>query len=73
MFSDFDDLSSNRPEYCQRAIGYVRREVEFAKAVGGGSLDLDTLIRALYLIGYSREGCCIAPEPLGPGAPPTGP
>jgi D-psicose/D-tagatose/L-ribulose 3-epimerase len=186
MFSDFNDLSSNRPEYRQRAIDYIRRELEFAKAVGGtyllvvpgsvgrpdayddaefersvatlrlvadlfvqhgvraavepirveevslvhsiadakryiaavdhpgvrhingdvfhmqagephigqaileagemlinlhiadsnrmalggGSLDLDTIIRALYLIHYNREECYVSPEPLGPGGDP---
>lgn len=186
MFSDFNDLSSNRPQYRQKAIDYIRREVEFAAAVGGtyllvvpgsvgrpdayddaefersvatlrlvadlfvrhgvraavepirveevslvhsiadakryiaavahpgvrhingdifhmqageahigqaileagemlvnlhiadsnrmvlggGSLDLDTIIRALYLIGFNREDCFVSPEPLGPGGDP---
>jgi len=39
-------------------------------ALGDGSLDLDTLIMALYLIGYNRPGCFVTPEPLGPGADP---
>ncbi|MDD5706713.1 MAG: sugar phosphate isomerase/epimerase [Kiritimatiellae bacterium] len=39
-------------------------------ALGDGSLDLDTVIRALYLIGYNREGCYVTPEPLGPGGDP---
>ena len=39
-------------------------------AMGEGSLDLDTLIRALYVIGNSREGCFVTPEPLGPGGDP---
>jgi len=39
-------------------------------ALGEGSLDLDTLIRALYVIGYNREGCFVTPEPLGPGGDP---
>lgn len=37
---------------------------------GDGSLDLDTLIRALYVIGYNRDGCYVTPEPLGPGGDP---
>lgn len=39
-------------------------------ALGLGSLDLDTVIRALYLIGFNREGCYVTPEPLGPGGAP---
>jgi len=39
-------------------------------ALGDGSLDVDTLIMALYLIGYNRPGCYVTPEPLGPGGDP---
>ncbi|GAK59243.1 xylose isomerase domain protein TIM barrel [Candidatus Vecturithrix granuli] len=39
-------------------------------ALGEGALDLDTLIMALYLIGYNRNGCFVTPEPLGPGGDP---
>jgi sugar phosphate isomerase/epimerase len=39
-------------------------------ALGKGHLDLDTIIMALYLIGYNREGCFVTPEPLGPGGDP---
>ena len=39
-------------------------------ALGDGSLDLDTLIMALYVIGYNRPGCYVTPEPLGPGGDP---
>jgi len=38
-------------------------------ALGEGSLDLDTIIMALYLIGY-EEGKYVTPEPLGPGGDP---
>ena len=36
-------------------------------ALGEGSMDLDTIIMALYVIGYNRPGCYCTPEPLGPG------
>jgi sugar phosphate isomerase/epimerase len=39
-------------------------------ALGEGALDLDTLIMALYAIGYNRPGCFVTPEPLGPGGDP---
>jgi D-psicose/D-tagatose/L-ribulose 3-epimerase len=39
-------------------------------ALGEGSLDIDTVIKALYLIGYNQPGCYVTPEPLGPGGDP---
>ncbi len=39
-------------------------------ALGEGSLDLDTVIMALYVLGYNREGRFVTPEPLGPGGDP---
>jgi len=39
-------------------------------ALGEGFLDLDTIIMALYIIGYNRQGCFATPEPLGPGGDP---
>jgi D-psicose/D-tagatose/L-ribulose 3-epimerase len=39
-------------------------------ALGDGSIDLDTIIMALYLLGFNREGCFVTPEPLGPGGDP---
>lgn len=39
-------------------------------ALGEGSLDVDTMIMALYVIGYNRDGCFVTPEPLGPGGDP---
>jgi D-psicose/D-tagatose/L-ribulose 3-epimerase len=39
-------------------------------ALGEGSLDVCTIIRALYLIGHNAEGRFVTFEPLGPGADP---
>ena len=39
-------------------------------ALGDGSMDIDTIIMALYVIGYNRKGCYVTPEPLGPGGDP---
>lgn len=36
-------------------------------ALGKGSLDVDTIIMALYLIESNQEGIFMTPEPLGPG------
>ncbi len=40
------------------------------EALGKGSMDLDTIIMALYLIGHNAPGRFVTPEPLGPGAGP---
>jgi sugar phosphate isomerase/epimerase len=40
-------------------------------ALGTGSLDLDTVIMALYLMDYNnRQSTWVTPEPLGAGADP---
>ncbi|MFP7696523.1 sugar phosphate isomerase/epimerase family protein [Trueperella sp. LYQ143] len=39
-------------------------------ALGAGSMDLDTVIMASYLVGMNREGRFLTPEPLGPGSAP---
>ncbi len=39
-------------------------------ALGKGSMDVDSMIMALYLIGQNQEGRFVTPEPLGPGAGP---
>lgn len=40
-------------------------------ALGSGSLDLDTIIMALYLLDYNNnDSCFVTPEPLGPGGDP---
>lgn len=39
-------------------------------ALGSGSVDIDTIIMALYLLEHNQEGRYVTPEPLGPGAGP---
>ena len=39
-------------------------------ALGDGSMDIDTIIMALYVIGYNKPGCYCTPEPLGSGGDP---
>lgn len=39
-------------------------------ALGSGSLDIDSIIRALYIIQYDKRGGFVTPEPLGPGGTP---
>ncbi len=39
-------------------------------ALGQGSMDLDTIIQALYVIGHNADGRFVTPEPLGAGGAP---
>jgi D-psicose/D-tagatose/L-ribulose 3-epimerase len=39
-------------------------------ALGEGAIDLDTIIMALYLIGFNSKDHYVTPEPLGPGGDP---
>ena len=39
-------------------------------ALGDGSMDVCTIIRALYQIGYNSDGRYVTFEPLGPGGDP---
>lgn len=39
-------------------------------AFGEGQMDVDTILRALYLVGYNAPGHYCTPEPLGPGGDP---
>ncbi len=40
------------------------------RALGEGCMDIDNIIRALYIIGYDNPNCFVTPEPLGPGGDP---
>jgi len=40
------------------------------RALGDGMLDIDSIIMALYLLGYNNRDCFVTPEPLGPGGDP---
>ena len=56
------------------AAGEALTNLHFADsnrcALGEGALDVDTIIRALYLIGYNQPGKYVTFEPLGPGGDP---
>jgi sugar phosphate isomerase/epimerase len=39
-------------------------------ALGDGALDVKTIIRALYLLGYNNDKCFVSFEPLGAGGDP---
>ena len=40
------------------------------RALGLGSMDLDLILMALYLVGYNNDKCFCSAEPLGPGGDP---
>jgi sugar phosphate isomerase/epimerase len=40
------------------------------RALGCGSMDLDLIIMALYVVGYNNDRCYCSAEPLGPGGDP---
>lgn len=40
------------------------------RGLGEGSMNLDSIIMSLYLIGHNTPGRYVTPEPLGPGAGP---
>jgi D-psicose/D-tagatose/L-ribulose 3-epimerase len=40
------------------------------RALGQGSMDLDLILMALYLVGYNNDKCFCSAEPLGPGGDP---
>jgi len=56
------------------AAGNALMNVHFAdsnrSALGEGSMDIATIIRALYVIGFNRLGRYVTFEPLGPGGDP---
>ncbi len=39
-------------------------------AIGEGSMNIDSIIMALYIIGFNQDGKYLTPEPLGPGGNP---
>lgn len=51
MFSNDNDLSSNRTVKRQAAIDYIKRELEFCAAVGGKYM--------LIVPRFMRQACCI--------------
>lgn len=40
------------------------------RGIGKGSMNMDVIIMALYLVGQNQPGRYVTPEPLGPGAGP---
>lgn len=75
-FAESARLSRPKPQLLQDKLSRVanRLNLHFAdsnrSALGDGSLDVVTIIRALYVIGHNQPGRYVSFEPLGPGGDP---
>ncbi len=69
MLSGEEHISSTILEYGDIMIDLHLADTN-RRALGSGSLDLDLILMALYIIGYNNDSCFCTPEPLGPGGDP---
>ncbi len=69
MQSEESSIAATIVKYGQRLINLHMADSNRC-ALGDGSMDLDTIIMALYLIGYNEGEKYATPEPLGPGGDP---
>lgn len=69
MLTEESHIPSTIVEYGQRLTNLHLADTNRC-ALGDGSLDIDTMMMALYLVGYNNEWCYCTPEPLGPGGDP---
>ena len=69
MYTGEEHLSTTLLEY-----GSIMTNLHMAdsnrRALGNGSMDLDLIIMALYVVGYNHPKCFCSAEPLGPGGDP---
>ena len=69
MYTEEDHVSGTILEY-----GHILTNLHMAdsnrRALGFGSMDLDLILMALYVVGYNNERCFCSAEPLGPGGDP---
>jgi sugar phosphate isomerase/epimerase len=69
MLSGEEYISSTILEYGDMIINLHLADTNRC-ALGTGSLDLDLVLMALYVVGYNNEDCFCTPEPLGAGSNP---
>lgn len=69
MYTEEDHVSGAILEYGQLMTNLHLADSN-RRALGAGSLDLDLILMALYLVGYNNEKCFCSAEPLGPGGDP---
>jgi len=69
MLTEEEHLSGALLEY-----GHMLTNLHMAdtnrRALGQGSLDLDLILMALYVVGFNNPSCFCTAEPLGPGGDP---
>lgn len=69
MYTEEDHVSGTILEY-----GHMLTNLHLAdsnrRALGLGSMDLDLILMALYVVGYNNDKCFCSAEPLGPGGDP---
>jgi D-psicose/D-tagatose/L-ribulose 3-epimerase len=69
MYTEETHLSGTLLEY-----GHAMTNLHMAdsnrRALGLGSMDLDLILMALYVVGYNNDRCFCSAEPLGPGGDP---
>ncbi|HIE43752.1 MAG TPA: sugar phosphate isomerase/epimerase [Candidatus Omnitrophica bacterium] len=69
MLTEEDHIAETILEYGGYLINLHMADTN-RRALGKGMMDLDTILMALYLIGYNNGSCFCTPEPLGPGGDP---
>lgn len=69
MYTEEEHVSATILEY-----GHMMTNLHMAdsnrSALGDGSMDLDLILMALYVVGYNNDKCFCSAEPLGPGGDP---
>jgi D-psicose/D-tagatose/L-ribulose 3-epimerase len=69
MYTEEAHVSATILEY-----GHMMTNLHMAdsnrRALGTGSMDLDLVLMALYVVGYNNDRCFCSAEPLGPGGDP---
>ena len=69
MHTEEDHISSTIIEY-GHMITNLHMSDSNRLALGAGSMDLDLILMALYVVGYNNDRCFCSAEPLGPGSDP---
>jgi sugar phosphate isomerase/epimerase len=69
MYTEEAHTSSTILEYGQMLTNLHMADSN-RRALGLGSMDLDLIMMALYVVGYNNERCFCSAEPLGPGGDP---
>ncbi|MCL5987059.1 MAG: sugar phosphate isomerase/epimerase [Actinobacteria bacterium] len=69
MISGEEHIASTILEYGDMMINLHLADTN-RRALGTGSLDLDLILMALYIVGYNNDSCFCSPEPLGAGSDP---